>query len=230
MYLLFTIENRYGNDIANMIKEACRNAIERHQEIIDNLKNLIQMDVEYKLLEYIGNSATLSHYDRTPSNNRDYEIDPLDHDNNRIIPKSELKEKLEEEAESCLLNMGNYYVRSRWFLNTKCFDGDEAKTNNFISSLDHVKSSRDLCDLIGEMIGYETIDKEFNNMPQFTDIIMDFLKGRGAEIKRDSLRKTLENRIKQMRDGKIKEEKIKEERKRNTLDFFFRRNQDGIKD
>lgn len=187
MLLYSDMEDKYGHVIAMKAWDACRKALKKHEERIKELENLVQMNVEYKLLEHLDNSWILESFDREKRYSRiDFEEDKL----NRKI-NAHLDELLEKEAEEYLLNMRNDHVKHRRILKTKCFGDDEERTNDFIDKLSHVSRSAELAKLIEDTIGLEVIEQEFDNLPQFVETIMYFIEGRATKVSKDTLRREL---------------------------------------
>lgn len=196
MILIGNMDRKYGHEITRMACDACRKALNNNKDIIDGIQNLIQMNVEYKLLEHLDNSIILEPYDSrssTKQRSRNCDFKPITMTDNL---KCHLQELLDEEAERYLLEMQNDYIYQRRILKTTFFDDDDDRTNNFIRELSHVFRSTDLMELIDKEIGFNRIGSEFERrLPQFVDIIMYFLEGNGTEINRDPLRRLLQYHI-----------------------------------
>lgn len=196
MILIGNMDRKYGHEITSMACDACRKALENNPETIVGIQNLIQMNVEYKLLEHLDNSEILEPYDHSVRNRlilRDCDFKPITMTDNL---KCHLQKLLDDEAERYLLEMQNDYIYQRRILKTTFFDDDDDRTNNFIRELSHVFRSTDLMELIDKEIGFNRIECEFERrLPQFVDIIMYFLEGNGTDIKRDPLRRLLQYHI-----------------------------------
>lgn len=191
MYLLTQIEHRCGHDIAMIAWEACRNALDNHADIMTNLEFLTKLDMEYNVLDHLKNSWILKYFDKSQMR---YSGEEYLEEKQKV--SEHLQELLEDEANSYLVSIQNDYINQRRILKTKCFNGDDNRTNDFIKSLAHMQNNRNLTTLITDKIDVHDIETEFESLPQFVNTIKVFLNWGEDERRYQNLRRSLSYHIK----------------------------------